>query len=236
MTVDDTRLRALLTAAPKSTGDLFNLLYEGFDWPIYNTTLEADDILIDWAPEELHLNPDEVARLAGISQIPPLTTKQKFGAFYLRFEGGQLPIGAVRRLVQRLVTSKRSKSGGKLPTWKLNDLLFLCHADGSQPVVHVVTFQEKDGKRVLRVLTWNDRPTDTRLTLLARRALEELQWTSDGGPRVVTDPSAGLGFAGYREGIKSAKVLSRRMAEVAQDVRDEVNGLLAVETAEGPMR
>ncbi|MGD4206344.1 hypothetical protein QT666_22515, partial [Xanthomonas citri pv. citri] len=170
-------LRALLTAAPKSTGDLFNLLYEGFDWPIYDTTLEPDDILIDWAPEELHLNPDEVARLAAISQIPPLTTKQKFGAFYLRFEGGQLPIGAVRRLVQRLVTSKRGKGGGKLPTWKLNDLLFFCHADGSQPVVHVVNFQEKDGKRILRVLTWTDRPTDTRLNLLARRALDELLWT-----------------------------------------------------------
>lgn len=236
MTVDDSRLRALLKAAPRSTSDLFSLLYEGFDWPIYDTTLEADDILIDWTPEELHLDPEHVARLTGISQIPPLTAKQKFGAFYLHFEGGQLPIGAVRRLVQRLVTSKRGKGGGKLPTWQLSDLLFFCHANGSQPVLHVVNFQEKNGKRVLRVLSWNDRPTDTRISLLARRALDELLWTSDEGPRLVTEPSARVGFAGYREGIRSAKVLSRRMAEVAQDVRDEVNGLLAVETADGPMR
>lgn len=236
MTVDAARLRTLLKAAPKSTVDLLALLHEGFEWPIYDTALEPDDVLIDWSPEELHLDSSEVARLAGISQIPPLTSRQKFGAFYLRFEGGQLPIGAVRRVVQRLVTSKRGKGGGKLPTWKLDDLLFFCHADGSQPFVHVVNFQEKDGKRVLRVLSWSDSPTDTRLDLLARRALEELQWTSDEGPRVVTDPTAGAGFTGYREGIKSAKVLSRRMAEVAQDVRDEVNGLLTVETTDGPMR
>lgn len=236
MTVDAARLRALLKAAPKSTVDLLALLHEGFEWPIYDTALEPDDILIDWSPEELHLDSSEVARLAGISQIPPLTSRQKFGAFYLRFEGGQLPIGAVRRVVQRLVTSKRGKGGGKLPTWKLDDLLFFCHADGSQPFVHVVNFQEKEGKRVLRVLSWSDSPTDTRLDLLARRALDELQWTSDEGPRVVTDPTSGRGFTGYREGIKSAKALSRRMAEVAQDVRDEVNGLLSVETTDGPMR
>lgn len=236
MTPDDSRLRALIRAAPRSIGDLFSLLYEGFDWPLYDAALEADDILIDWTPEDLHLDPDQVATLVGISQIPPLTSKQKFGAFYLRFEGGRLPIGAVRRVVQRLVASKRGKGGGKLPTWKLDDLLFFCHADAEQPVLHVVNFQEKSGKRILRVMTWNEHPTETRLALLARRARDELLWTRDEGPRVVTDPTGGAGFAGYQEGIRSAKTLSRRMAEVAQDVRDEVNGLLIVETAGGPMR
>lgn len=236
MTVDTGRLQALLKAAPRSTGDLLALLHEGFDWPIYDTALEADDIFIDWSPEELHLDSTEVARLTGISQIPPLTSKQRFGAFYLRFEGGQLPIGAVRRVVHRLVTSKRGRGGGKLPTWKLDDLLFFCHSEAGQPFLHVVNFQEKAGKRVLRVLSWSDSPTTTRLDLLGKRALAELRWSNDEGPRVVTDPAASRGFTGYREGIKSAQVLSRRMAEVAQDVRDEVSGLLAVETADGPMR
>lgn len=236
MTPEDSRLRALIKAAPRSTAELFSLLHEGFDWPIYDAALEPDDLLIDWTPEELHLDPKQVARLASISQIPPLTSKQKFGAFHLIFEGGQLPIGAVRRLVQRLVTSRRGKGGGTLPTWKLHDLLFFCHADGARSAMHVVNFQERDGKRVLRVLSWDENSTETRIALLAKRALDELSWTSDEGPRLMTDPAAGVGFSGYREGIRSAKSLSRRMAEVAQDVRDEVNGLLAVETSAGPMR
>jgi hypothetical protein len=72
--------------------------------------------------------------------------------------------------------------------------------------------------------------------LLVQRSLAELRWASEEGPRIVTAPDVTAGFAAYREGIRSAKALSKRMAEVAQDVRDEVKALLAVETDGGPMR
>ena len=236
MTVNDARMRELIKAAPHSLADFLSLLYEGLDWPLFDSVLEPEDLLLDWTPEELHLDPTQVARLASISQIPKLTANQRFGAFHLRFEGGQLPIGAIRRLVHRLVTSKRGKSGGKLPTWQLDDLLFFCISDGADSAVHVVNFREQDGKRVLRVLSWNDSPTETRMSLLVQRSMSELRWASDEGPKMVTGAGVAPGFAAYREGIKSAKALSRRMAEVAQDVRDEVKALLGVETESGPMR
>lgn len=236
MTVNDARMRELIKAAPHSLNDFLSLLYEGLDWPLFDSVLEPEDLLLDWTPEELHLDPAQVARLASISQIPKLTANQRFGAFHLRFEGGQLPIGAIRRLVQRLVTSKRGTRGGKLPTWQLDDLLFFCISDGADSAVHVVNFREQDGKRVLRVLSWNDNPTETRMSLLVQRSMSELRWASDEGPKMVTGRGVVPGFAAYREGIKSAKALSRRMAEVARDVRDEVKALLAVETESGPMR
>lgn len=236
MTPNETRMQRLIKAAPRSTADLLAFLNEGLEWPLYDDALEPEELLLDWNPEELHLDPSQVAKLAGISQMPPLTARQEFGAFLLRFEGGQLPIGAIRRLVQRLVTSKRSASGGKLPTWDLGDLLFFCLSDGHEPAVHVVNFREADSKRVLRVLSWTGNPTETRLGLLVQRALTELKWTDERGPRLVVEPDATSSFAAYREGIRSAKTLSRRMAEVAQDVRDEVKALLAVETDSGPMR
>ncbi|CDK00597.1 hypothetical protein MIC448_270008 [Microbacterium sp. C448] len=235
MRVPEDRLKSLIRQAPGSFDKLLELLYNGLDWPIPPGELRQEDLL-DWAPEELHLDPAQVARLTNIYQIPQLTSTQKFGAFYLQFEGGQLPIGAVRRLLHQLVSTKRGKGAGTHPTWALHDLLFFCLTSGQHSVVHVVNFQERDGKRVLRVLSWNQQSTDARLSLLARRTAEELAWVGGEGPRVIVEPDAALISTGYREGIRTARALSRRMADVAQDVRDEVRALLAIETETGPMR
>lgn len=236
MQIDETHLRGLLKSAPTSLANLMSLLIEGLGWPHYDLAIEPQDHMLDWAPEELHLDPKQVAKLKGISQIPPATSKQKVGTFVLQFEGGQLPIGAIRRLVQRLVASKRGKSGAKHPTWSLDDLLFFCLADGKSHVLHVVNFQEKDGKRLLKVLSWDSDAKDAKLNHLVQRAINELVWVGGEGPRLSVVPEGVKGATGYREGIKSAKLLSRRMAEVAQDLRDEVRSLLAVETDSGPMK
>lgn len=235
MTLAADRLKSLIRRAPASFDKLLDLLYTGLDWPIPPGELQQEDLL-DWAPEELDLDPQQVSRLTNIYQIPQLTSKQTFGAFYLQFEGGQLPIGAVRRVLQQLVKTKRGRGRGKHPTWDLNDLLFFCLSGGAHSVVHVVNFQERDGKRVLRVMSWTEQSTDARLDLLAQRAVDELAWLDDRGPRIVVDPDQARVTVGYREGIRNARVLSRRMAEVAQEVRDEVRALLAVETEAGPMR
>ncbi|MGW6035039.1 type ISP restriction/modification enzyme [Gordonia terrae] len=233
----DAKLRELIRNAPKDTWALVDFLRDGLSWPLPDVTdLQADDIFIDWKPEELHLDPAKVAKLIDITQLPPLTAKQNFGVFFLNFDGRNLPITAVRRLVHRLVSNKRGRGAGTHPTWALDDLLFFCVANGDQKVIHVVNFRERDGKRVLRVLSWSDKPTETRLDLLVRKAVPELSWTADDAPQLVIDPAGGRALAGYREGLRSAKQLSRRMAEVAQDVRGEVADLLAVETETGPIR
>jgi hypothetical protein len=99
-----------------------------------------------------------------------------------------------------------------------------------------VNFHEQDGKKLLKVLSWDSKAKDTKLDHVARRAVNELVWIGGEGPRLSVVPNLIQGATGYREGIKSAKLLSRRMAEVAQDVRDEVRSLLAVETESGPMK
>ncbi len=236
MSVVEDRMRTLLKSAPKSAEHLLDLLLNGLDWPIPDG-LSWGDIQLEWEPEELHLDPEKVARLKQISQIPPLTKDQKFGVFVLNFEGGRLPVGAIRRLVQRLVKNERARKGsGTHAQWSLDDLLFFCLSEGQERILHVVNFREKDGKRVLRVLSWSDQLTSARLDLLVRRGVPDLAWSPADGPQIVLGPNFGKGFHGYREGIKSAAALSRRMADVAQDVRDEVRALYEVETAEGPIR
>jgi type I restriction-modification system DNA methylase subunit len=236
MSVVEDRLRLLLQVAPRSADHLLNLLLNGLDWPIPDS-LSWGDIQLEWDPEELHLDPEKVARLKHISQIPPLTKTHKFGVFVLEFEGGRLPVGAIRRLVQRLVKNERARKGsGTHAQWALADLLFFCLSEGQERLLHVVNFREKDGKRVLRVLSWSEQLTRARLDLLVRRGVPDLAWVPGEGPKIVVSPDFGMGFHGYREGIKTAAALSRRMAEVAQDVRDEVRALYEVETEEGPIR
>lgn len=236
MTATDDRLRQLLKAAPKSTDHLLTLLLDGLDWPIPDG-LTWDDLQLKWDPEELHLDPEKVAKLSQISQIPRLKKDQNFGVWVLEFDGGRLPVGAIRRLVQRLVKNERARKGsGTHAQWALPDLLFFCLSAGEEHLLHVVNFREKDGKRVLNVLSWSNQPTPARLDLLVRRGVPDLFWGSPYGPKIVLSPEFGKGFHGYREGIKSAKALSARMAEVAQDVRDEVRALYEVETKDGPIR
>lgn len=236
MSAVEDRMRTLLKTAPRSAEHLLDLLMNGLDWPIPDG-LSWDDIQLEWEPGELHLDPEKVARLKQISQIPPLTKDQKFGVFVLDFEGGRLPVGAIRRLVQRLVKNERARKGsGTHAQWSLDDLLFFCLSAGQERILHVVNFREKNGKRVLRVLSWSDQLTSARLDLLVRRGVPDLAWSPADGPKIVLGPEFGKGFHGYREGIKSAAALSRRMADVAQDVRDEVRALYEVETAKGPIR
>ena len=236
MTANEDRLRRLLKAAPQSTDHLLTLLLDGLDWPIPDG-LAWDDLQLEWEPEELHLDPEKVAKLKHISQIPQLKKDQDFGVWVLEFDGGRLPVGAIRRLVQRLVKNERARKGsGTHAQWALPDLLFFCLSAGQEHLLHVVNFREKDGKRILNVLSWSNEPTSARLDLLVRRGVPDLFWGSPDGPRIVLSPEFGKGFRGYREGIKSAKKLSARMAEVAQDVRDEVRVLYEVETEGGPIR
>jgi type I restriction-modification system DNA methylase subunit len=235
VTVNEQRIRTLLQAAPRSPDDLLQLLAEGLDWPLPESFPWAD-IQLEWDPSELHLDPDKVAKLKHISQIPPLTKNQSFGVFVLDFEGGSLPVGAIRRLVQRLVKNQRGRRGGAHAQWSLNDLLFFCLAEGSENLLHVVNFRETDGKRVLRVMSWSDTMTPTRADLLVDRGVPDLFWQPNTGPKIILTPDATRGFHGYRVAIKSAKALSARMAAVAQDVRDEVCALYEVETDAGPIR
>ena len=236
MSVVEEKLLRLVKAAPSSTESLLKLLWEGLDWPI-PAGMDLDDVPLDWSLADLHLDPDRVARLRSIKQIPRLVHQQKFGVFVLNFEGGTLPIGAVRRVVDRLVATARTrKYRGTVPTWALDELIFFCQTRGSEPTLHVVALREYEGRRQVRVSSWSKSAPEARLELVLRRTIPELIWSAEaGGPAIAIDLGQ-QAFHGYRYAIKTSDALAKRMAEVARDVRDEVLALYEVETDSGPIR
>jgi hypothetical protein len=228
-------LRALVERAPDSLDAVMELLISGLGWPVPDD-IEVEDAFIDWQPEELHLDPQVVAKLTSIRQMRPLTSGQPVGVFFLTFEGGRLPVGALRRLVDRLVRKKRPRGPGTHPVWGLDDLLFVVQAAGETHTVHLVAFKDTGGKQALKVISWGSRSTPTRLELVARR-IARLAWPASGVPSLEwRDRWREVFTAGEREGIRTAAALANRMAAVARDVRDEVIALYEVETASGPMR
>ncbi len=229
--------RKLVKDAPSSLTALKRLLFDGLDWP-RPAEKDIEDIpVLEWKPDELHLDPGAVARLTKIQQLPKLTDKQQFGVFILTFNGGKLPVGAVRRVVERLVRTNRASQRNAQAQWNLGDLLFFCHSTKGEKVLHVVSFTERDGRRVMKVISWTEGSTDNRIDLIATRSLPLLRW-----PENKIDADAwregwrSAFTAEYREGIRSAKDLAVKMAEVAKTVRDGVSSLYEVESEAGPLR
>ena len=227
----------LVRNAPKSSKELLRLLKEGLDWP-FPAGMELDRIpLLPWKPSEIGLDESAVARLEHIEQVPKLRDDQPFGVFILDFADGPLPIGAVRRLVNRLVRKKRATKAVDRPLWDLSDLIFFCQSNGATSTMHVVAFHDTGKVPVLRVISWDadDQPNRIELT---RSALAKLAWPSAGTLSVDQwrEQWQDAFRTGYREGIRTAKSLAQHMAEVAKTVRDEVRKLVAIEAEDGPLR
>jgi len=229
---------ALVRRAPESTEALLELLFDGLEWP-RPANMEIEDIpLLDWSPDELYLDPEEIARLTKIQQLPPLTAKQPFGVFILSFDGGRLPIGAVRRVVNRLVRKKRARGKSATSLWEMKDLIFFCQSSNGVGTLHVVAFQDTDNVPVMKVITWDTQATDNRIDLIANENLSALCWPDGGSldPDAWRDQWTNAFTASYREGIRSSAALAAKMADVAKVVRDEVLALYSVETKDGPLR
>lgn len=223
----------LLRNAGSSIEAFRDFLIEGLNWPIPPELVWQQDVP-EWDPTSLHLDPDKVARLSRIYQLN-IVTGQDVGILVLEFDGKRLPIGAIRRVIDRFVSKPRGRSGGGTrPAWEEDRILVFCISPQDKSV-HAVGIRREDSRRVLRVLSWEKTATEARLALITQRGLPELQW-GERGPALTSNLASASGFGAYRESIRSAGALATRMAEVARDLRDEVRGLLEIELDNGPMR
>lgn len=226
----------LVRHAPESTTKLLELLFDGLDWPSGARAVE-DIPLLPWSPEELHLDSAHIAKLTKIQQLPKLTSEQPFGVFLLTFAGGQLPVGAVRRVVNSLVRKQRAQQRQARALWHLQDLLFFCQSSEGVKTLHIVAFRETAGVPTLKVISWDNQATDNRIELLAREALPSLTWPGEQHNLEQWREQWTAAFSvGYRQGLRTAAALASRMAEVGRSVRNEVTALYEVETEDGPLR
>ena len=221
-----------LKKAGDSSQAFVEFLVHGLHWPIPDG-MEWDDLPIDWSLQDLDLDPEKVGPIK-VYQLN-LVTGQDVGILVLELDNGRLPVAAVRRIIERFLTTPGGKSrSGKRPAWTEEQILVFCLSPRDSSV-HAIGIAREDGRRVLRTLSWSKDSPAARLELIAQRGVPELVW-GERGPSLSTGLSNAAGFGAFRGAIKSAATLASRMAEVARELRDEVVDLLEVETEDGPMR
>ncbi len=221
----------------RSLDDLIVFLGEDLDWPVGNITIE--DATFDYEPEEIGIDPGRAPRLAKIRELRPLQANQPWGIFFLEFAGQRLPIGELRRVLDRLILKKRRVGGdGTLRSWALHDLLFLVTTDSGDNVeLHLVAFRNVgDPTPEIRSLPWRpDLSPHQHLKRMETELLPLLAWPDDPSNPDAWREQWNEAFK-LRHGvaITTAGKLAERMADVAQHLRGLIDSTLGTEDGHGP--
>jgi hypothetical protein len=219
-----------------SFDDVIEYLTDELDWPI-----DADDLeeaTFEWDPDELGIPADRVPHLASLRQLRPLETDQPWGIFFLEFDGPRLPLTALRRLLDKLVTKKRATGSGTRRTWDLNDLLFIITTSTGDTVeLHFIAFFEQPDKPAeIRSIPWRPGQSPAQhLKRLATELLPHLAWPDD--PAAVDDWRSEWRAAfklRHGEAIATTTKLVDRMASTATQVREGIAAALLAEAGSGP--
>lgn len=218
---------------------LVQYLREELDWPIQEA--DFDDLMFDYDPDELGIDPSNSAKIESIRQLRPLVTGQPWGIFSIEFSRRRLPVVALRRILSHLVVKKRtSLQASEQAIWELGDLLFISSTgEGSDRRIGFAHFsQEHDSSLpTLRVLGWDGHDTDLHVQHVVAELAEKLRWPDDESNLPEwRDRWASAFTLRHRETITTSRALAERLAELASGIRRRVSSVLEVETDRGHLR
>jgi predicted helicase len=219
---------------------LVRFLRDELDWPI-DSTADFETLTFEYTPDELGIDPKSAAKIESIQRLRPLSTKQPWGIFFVKFEPKKLPIVALRRLLSQVALKKRaSANSAERAVWAADDLLFISnYGDGDQRQITFAHFSQDEARRdlpTLKVLGWNNLDTALHLDDAADTLRERLAWPSDDADVNRWRETWRSAFTlQHREVIATSRELSIRLAELARAIRDRIRMALAIETAAGPL-
>lgn len=218
---------------------LIKYLRDDMNWPIEGDSFE--EITFDYTPEELGIDFKNAVKIEEIKRLRPLSTKQPWGIFFVKFAPGPLPVVALRRILSRVALKKRaSANSSERAAWKTDDLLFISnYGEGSERHITFAHFSQDSAKNdlpTLKVLGWDNLDTPLHLDSVSDQLTHTLSWPDDAenieGWR-KTWSSAFL--LRHREVIQTSENLSIQLAHLARAIRDRIVSALTIETDSGPL-
>lgn len=233
--------RAML-AKIKRFDQLIAYLRDEMGWPIARDSFEdVDDLFYDFTADELGIDPKTAAKIESIKRLRPLSPRQPWGIFFIKFEPKKLPVVALRRILSQVALKKRaSANSAERAAWAADDLLFVSnYGEGDERQISFAHFSQDRTKAdlpILRVLGWNDRDTALHLDGVATELATKLSWPEDESNVDRWREKWRSAFTlRPDEVIKTSKALAVELAKLARRIRDRIRAVLAIETEHGPV-
>lgn len=226
-------------AAIKRFDQLIVYLRDELNWPLRDATW--DELTFDFTAEELGIDPKTAAKIQEIKRLRPLSPKQPWGIFFVKFEPKRLPVVALRRILSQVALKKRaSANSAERAAWAADDLLFVSnYGEGDERQISFAHFSRaQDGNELptLKVLGWDNLDTALHLDAVARELTQHLTWPEAEHNAEAWRARWRTAFAlRHREVITTSKELSIRLATLAGDIRDRIKSALVIETDRGPL-
>ena len=206
-------------------------------WPMKDATF--DDLTFDYTAEELGIDPKNAAKIEEIKRLRPLSARQPWGIFFVKFEPKKLPVVALRRILSQVALKKRaSANSAERTAWAADDLLFISnYGEGDERQISFAHFSQTEAKQdlpTLKVLGWDNLDTALHLDSIAKELTEHLSWPeNDADIEAWRKQWRGAFTLRHREVITTSRDLSIRLAELARVIRDRIRTALTIETKTG---
>jgi predicted helicase len=220
-------------------------LQSNLNWPIDEMEVEEEpfgDLTFEYDPaKDLGLKAKDVAHFREICQLRPFVSNQPWGIFFISFEDKKIPIGVLKRVLGGLTLKKRqSANKSHQKGWNLHDLLFIsAHGEsGGRELsfLHFAEENENNNKIVLKELGWDKNDTNLKLTYVANTLKDHLAWPEDQNDTDSWRESwAGAFTSKHGAALSTAKELTERLGALATKIRQSVNEVIVVESADGPL-
>src|SRR5689334_19004838 len=155
----------------KRFDQLLAYLRDRLGWPI--DRIEIDELMFDYTPIELGIDAKNAAKIQGIKRLRPLSSRQPWGIFFIKFEPKKLPVVALRRILSQVALKKRASANkAERAAWAADDLLFVSnYGEGGERQISFAHFSRaQDGRDLptLKVLGWDNLDTALHLDAVAR--------------------------------------------------------------------
>ena len=229
----------------KTFDQLLPWLRDNLNWPIDDLEIDHepfDNLTFEYdAARDLGLKQEDIAHIREIRQLRPLVTNQPWGIFFINFEDKKIPVGVLKRLLGGLTLKKRhSANKAEQKGWNLHDLLFIsAHGKSGERELSFLHFTEENGgknKIILKELGWDQQDTKTKLDYVAHTLKSQLAWPDNEiDPVNWREKWAGAFTSQHGAAIKTAKDLTKRLAQLATVIRKSVNEVLEFENKSGPL-